>query len=264
MKFLLRSCQLHDEKYIAHVLGRFFAYRGRKYRPYRRTVADPFANTIIKYHVSGLNRWISRATENLCADARERIRAEITGHCQDALIALMGSGRPQGQARVWVLEGLGDPVQANAAFQKTYLTSWQERFMARMSEVQPTHFQVLCTAILFVCIPTLFGPILALARAWGWIDRVEYFATCSTLAFCLPTQIVCGLFAVHLGRFRSVAAGSNPKTATPWERLARRTVQRITPWALFALLLCLYVFWKLGLTFEESLLSCMTPSIPFL
>ena len=119
MKRLLRCCRQHDEQYILHALGLFFAYRGRKYRPCPQTAASPFPRVFVDDKPTGVRLWIEQATQYLCTEAKKRIRKEITGHCDDAQAALMESGLSREAAETRVLEELGDPLQANKAFQKT-------------------------------------------------------------------------------------------------------------------------------------------------
>lgn len=160
MKQLLRCCGLHDEKYIFHALGLFFARRGRQYKLCPEIAAVQFPKAIPEEKPTGIPLWIAQATQYLCADAKKRIRKEITSHCEDAQAALKESGLSLEEAEMRVLEELGDPLQANKAFQKTYLTSSQERYMARVSEFDKH-------SIKYSAGPSCsFAALLPLSRCW--------------------------------------------------------------------------------------------------
>jgi hypothetical protein len=251
MKRLLRCCRLHDEQYILHVLGLFFAYRGRKYKQCPQTAASPFPRVIVDDRPTGVRLWIAQATQYLCADAKKRIRKEITGHCQDAQAAFMESGLSREEAGARVLEDLGDPLQANAAFQKTYMTSAQERYMARVSQLGKTQYQVLYLSIFISCFVMLLESALLISKLFGWFEATPY------MLYELPGFSLCFLVYARLGIF-------NEKNEQRYRDSIRAPIERKITWILFGLAACLYCLLTTWIAPERSVLPCLAVVVPFL
>ncbi len=263
MKHLMRCCRVHSDKRILRVLGRFFAYRGRKYTPCPQAAASRFPRQIVVHQPTAVEFWILLATQNLCADAKGRIQTEITAHCLDAQAVLMESGLSRERALAQVLEGLGDPVQANAAFQKTYLTSWQERFVARVSHAGPTHHQVLFTAISCCCVCGFVEAVLFLGRTLRWFDidasHARLFSYDLTLFLLFQER-----FAPGFRQFSGWAGRHEIEETRRWELHLGHLLDRNATWVLFALFCCLYAFLETRLDPTESFLGFIVIIVPFL
>ncbi len=251
MKRLLRCCRQHDEQYILHALGLFFAYRGRKYRPCPQTAASPFPRVFVDDKPTGVRLWIEQATQYLCTEAKKRIRKEITGHCDDAQAALMESGLSREAAETRVLEELGDPLQANKAFQKTYLTSAQERYMARVFEFGQTQYQLLHLVIMFSCSLALIESFLALAKVLGWFEfEITRFVYMVGIDFVQLRQASVGKF--------------NDKIEQRYIVRIKRPLERRSTWLLFAGFACLYSLLETQVAPKDSLLYLLVVVVPFL
>jgi hypothetical protein len=74
-----------------------------------------------------LEQWLRRATKRLIPSARETIRAEITGHFNDAVDAARTAGIPEPEAIDRALLDLGSPHRANRLYRRQYLTNREWR-----------------------------------------------------------------------------------------------------------------------------------------
>jgi hypothetical protein len=70
-----------------------------------------------------LDRWLFHATDGLTQESKDRVRAEITAHYEDALAAAREAGHPESEAQREALAELGDPEMARKKFCAAYL--WQ-------------------------------------------------------------------------------------------------------------------------------------------
>ncbi len=249
---------------MRQVLGRFFALRGRTYKYYAHTVdstlPDPMLElsqtamdtaVVLTRAPSGVRQWISQATVGLCDEAKKRIATEIAAHCLDGLSALEGSGLTREAAAAQVLEGLGDPVQANGAFHKTYLTSRQERYMARVMTVGQTQYQVLYEVIVVSCFWVVAESAVTVARAFG-LFNVDMFLFTSALLIS-PLH----LLQTSRGRF-------NDKVEQRHLDRVRRPLERKTTWLLFVLFACLYARLEMQADPKDSLVWLVAVVVPFL
>ncbi len=246
MKRLLRCCRQHDEQYILHALGLFFAYRGRTYNTYLRAAPSPLARAYVKGKLlNGVRLWVTQATQNLCVDAQKRIRKEITAHCQDALESLEELGLLLEEAETRVLEELGDPTVANRAFQKTYLTPAQERYVARISSPSPTYYQTLGMAMVFACVCASLEALFFLSRNLGWFD----VSTPGNIMMAFMTM--CLLFQVRF-RFRFEIYATRK-----WEFWFKARLVHARSWILFALLTCLYGYMEAKMRPQKYFFCCI-------
>lgn len=76
-----------------------------------------------------LDFWLAKATEGLCAKARERVRDEMSAHYQDALAAERNNGRTEDEAAEYAIYDLGDPVVAHRKLQSVYPTIRETRII---------------------------------------------------------------------------------------------------------------------------------------
>lgn len=74
---------------------------------------------------TGLEEWLEVATRGLCADARERVRREISDHHRSALEAALEAGASADAARHSALGSLGDAREVGRGLRRTNLTRFQ-------------------------------------------------------------------------------------------------------------------------------------------
>jgi hypothetical protein len=78
-----------------------------------------------------IDSWLMEATEDLCAEAKERISLEIRAHLNDAVAAHEAEGHSPIEAQKSALEELGDANTAAKRFRKRHLTVKVDEFLNR-------------------------------------------------------------------------------------------------------------------------------------
>jgi hypothetical protein len=81
--------------------------------------------------------WLDTATRGLCADAKARIRAEVSDHFEAAMAAAVANGDTRLDAALRAREELGCPNAARERFLKSNLTPWEERQIAQIEGRAP-------------------------------------------------------------------------------------------------------------------------------
>ncbi len=187
--------------------------------------------------VSKLNAWLDRATHGLCAQAKERVQREITAHHAEAVEHLRETGVAPDVADAQALEGLGDAATAGKALRKTYLSGWQQRLLAGLSEpVKPLTTNVYADIVL----NTAQAPLVALLTVYYDFKPNPYLA-------CLLGVAVVILVITLIARWKTTHSVRNRvrkwrnKAALPCENPA---ANRLYPWCLTACYLSLYAAWR--------------------
>ncbi len=184
-----------------------------------------------------LDAWLARATHGLCPQARERVQREIAAHYDEAFEHLRGTEMSPEAADALALEGLGDDATANKALRKTYLTNWQQRLLASLSEpVKPLTRQTY-GGIVENTSPAPFGALLAV--------YLDYQPNPPLTCFVIV------LFSVFLGawtlEWKIIRSLHN--RLREWrnkEPLTEDvpTTNQFYPWALIACYLSIYAVWR--------------------
>jgi hypothetical protein len=73
--------------------------------------------------IKSLPEWLTTATENLSAPAKERIKQEIESHFEQAMESHCAEGLTEPQAQARALTELGDAKAAAKSFRKSHLTA---------------------------------------------------------------------------------------------------------------------------------------------
>jgi hypothetical protein len=81
--------------------------------------------------IQNLTDWLSIATDDLCAAAKERIRLEIESHFQEAVDTHRADGQSEEQAQANALKDLGNPEVEGKRFRKTHLTEDEAERLAK-------------------------------------------------------------------------------------------------------------------------------------
>ena len=125
-----------------------------------------------------VSEWLEIATEKLAPAAKERIRAEIVSHYDEAVDGHLQNGLPRSAAHAAALAELGDAKAAATGFRRAHLTKFEFRIVVRMLKSGQHNLWVLLVKVAFW-----------LGTGW-WI---YYFP----VGFSILTYIVLGLFIVY-------------------------------------------------------------------
>jgi len=200
----------------------------------------------------GLSIWIRTASHGLCAQAKERVSKEIRAHHAEAFAELCDTGLSPEAAYALAVEGLGDATAANKAFRKTYLTTWQQAWLADLAQPLKTLSTGKYAMLVFqVCIPPTFALYMT-SSAWHLQtgDHTLWITGNALVAFCCLGWFAIAGFWLAQG----LDDGLRQLRRRPL-RQRPTAINRIYPWFLMACLMILYAAWQIQrpyVSFEES------------
>jgi hypothetical protein len=84
--------------------------------------------------------WAWTATYGLCAEAKERIRLELTAHFIDAVEEEISTGASSVQAFQKIYLALGSPLDAQRSFKRTYLTEGDKSKLENLRKNDPINW----------------------------------------------------------------------------------------------------------------------------
>lgn len=120
-----------------------------------------------------LIEWLDTATRGLCADAKSRIRAEVSDHFDAAIAAGVANGDTRLDAALRARAELGCPNAARERFLNSNLTAWEERQIAQIEGRAPMpspgrrKLWIALTVIGVLCVPVWVYLLIVKASTFG-------------------------------------------------------------------------------------------------
>jgi hypothetical protein len=96
-----------------------------------------------------VSEWLEIATKKLAPAAKERIRAEIVSHYDEAVDGHLQNGSPRSAAHTAALDELGDARAAARRFRRTHLTKYEFLIIARFLRSGQHNLWVLLVKVAF-------------------------------------------------------------------------------------------------------------------
>lgn len=143
-----------------------------------------------------VDRWLEIATKGLCAQAKERIRAEIQSHYDDAVAESMEQGLSAAEAHAAAVAGLGNPRRSRRAFRHSYLTERQARYVQQLGTPDRKRLRL----------PLFLVALFVLMLAFGGCRPVAVLGMACFLSFCATVSFIVLPHWMCSGRVRRALA----------------------------------------------------------